>query len=800
MRFGTAAARALNAAALPLALGWTSLAPAPASTATTGPGSVVQAQLAGRSLTAYPHFQYVRSFNKGTNIEVAIDPNRYPGVVGRTADLYIVASRSEAGWGVDQNLADVRPDGPQVVSFGGASITENTFVVANVLSSEAGAGLGVGYDVVLDLDRDGLLGPGDFIDGRGDEAGFYAVHDTTQPGPLQVIELDHSGGTWLTQRTYYPAGISSMGKLPLVVISHGWTHLYTFYDHIGHHLASYGYVVTAHTNDVGSGDGSATHSASITTLDNTDYIIGEQATIGGGVLNGHIDSHRIVWMGHSTGGEGIVRAYIRLRRDEYTPQHFDIDDVALLAPIAPVAFLSRDNVHPHDVNFHMFVGAADTDTSGAPISGYYQSMAIYERAYGNRQLTYVQGAGHADFHDGGGSSWATGPDLIGRPATHQVVRGYHLPLVELYTKANIAAKDYFTRMYEDFHPPGIPPNVIVATEYRDADDSGAFVVDDFETEHDPGLSSSGGTVTFDAGNVAEPQMREIDGSFDWTGAQPGNGMTRTGSSDATWSLVLDWTLPATRFYESEIVAPARDLTNRGFLSFRACQGTRHPETDALDAPLSFTVTLRDGAGTSRSIDFGNYGRLTRTYLRTGYGTGAGWGNEFNTVRIRLADFATDGGVDLGDVEAVRFDFGAGFGSERGRVGIDDVALTTAPPPVPFELILEHAAGTTTITWAHSETALTYNVYRGTVPQSGFGTRGSGTDAYDHTCFESEDAAGDGPRVAVDGDPIPPGSAGYYYIVSAVGPVEEGSMGQSSFDLDPGAPGVRIERPRAAPCP
>ena len=55
------------------------------------------------------------------------------------------------------------------------------------------------------------------------------------------------------------------------------------------------------------------------------------------------------------------------------------------------------------------------------------------------------------------------------------------------------------------------------------------------------------------------------------------------------------------------------------------------------------------------------------------GGGVGWQNEFETIRIRLTDFTTNGsGLDLTDIRAVRLDFGDGFGSTQGRLGLDEV--------------------------------------------------------------------------------------------------------------------------------
>jgi len=149
--------------------------------------------------------------------------------------------------------------------------------------------------------------------------------------------------------------------------------------------------------------------------------------------------------------------------------------------------------------------------------------------------------------------------------------------------------------------------------------------------------------------------------------------------------VFDWAVGSSRYYELEVIPSERDFSDDAFLSFRACQGTRHPRTDALNNPLNFTATLEDGTGVTSSIDFGNYGHVTRTYLRS-----SGWANEFNTVRIRLTDFlANSSGLDLTDVVSVRFDFGSAYGSSQGRIGLDDVELAhdRAPMFVPITIAI-----------------------------------------------------------------------------------------------------------------
>jgi len=646
------------------------------------PQKVTATHLAGNALGQYPWFEYVRAFNENATVEVAIDPARFPEIAGQTCDIHVVEAKAKADWEADPSLADVTPGGAQTQTFAGGTIQENTFTVAQPydLSADAGTGLGVGYDVVLDCDQDGRLGPGDTIDGLGDEAGFYTVHDTTAPGPLAVSEAQYSGGSfWLTEITYYPSAIASMGELPLVTFSPGLGYHHTWYAHLGHHLASYGFIFMCHENN----DGAGTEVASRVTIDNTDYIIGHQGIIQGGVLDGHIDTQRIVWLGHGRGAEGIVRAYDHLYDGSYPAEHFDVDDIVLLSAISPTDFLGSAASDPHGANFHLWTSASDAYIDGAPVSVIGWSFSLHDRATGFRQATILHGSGYGDFADLDGAHLATGPCLIGRENTHLIQKGLLLPLVLHYTERNLPAVDFFWRQWERFQPIGAPSlhceltdsdAVVVTQTYQNGVAGAKSILDDYQSEPDPAVSSSGGAVSYSVAHVQEDLLADTDTLYQWTVADPLNGMLHARTTDTSRGVVFDWDSDA--FYELEIVPAERDFTDDEYLSFRACQGTRHVNTTAVLEDLTFTVTLRDSAGATSSINIGAYGGgIEEPYQRDGYGVGAGWYNEFETVRIRLADFLANGSdLDLGDIVAVRFEFGPSHGSSEGRIGLDEIEL------------------------------------------------------------------------------------------------------------------------------
>ncbi len=641
--------------------------------------------LAGRSLGAFPHFDYVNAFNEGDTIEVALDPSLDAGLVGQTCDLFVTDNQTAGSWCAAGALTDVR-GAPQEITFVPGSVTDNTFVLAGggTLSSDAGTEPGRGYDLVLDCDRDGQLDPGERVDGLGDAAGFYVFGDLSAAGPLAVSsfdvigpEPDHcSGGGNDDMRIYYPTLLDdpeAVEVYPLVVVSHGNGHCFDWYDFLGNHLASYGYIVMSHDNDTVPG----IETASETTLIFTDRILEEQGEIGGGVLAGHIDSSRISWIGHSRGGEGIVRAYDRLVDEAYPSRAYSADDLVVLSSIAPTDFLGPDQTDPKGVAYHLLYGASDGDVCGCPNNSIAQSFPLFERATGARKSTYVHGADHNDFNCCGFDDFS-GPagTAVGRPEAQQVQKAATLALLEVHVKQRRAPEEWFWRHYETLRPLGVAATTTVVHDERVHPELRGGVIDDFQSESSINTSSSGGSVTFNVANASEERQTDVDSSFDWTGSQPMNGMTRGRGNDTGRGLVFDYSFGTTAFLEFEVVAGSRDWSRSQFLSFRAAQGTRHPETMAELADLDFSVTLFDGSGGQSTVQIGSYGGgIEEPYQREGFGDDAGWQNEFEIIRLPLEDFQRDGtALDLEDIRAVRFDFGTGNGSDQGRVGFDTLEL------------------------------------------------------------------------------------------------------------------------------
>jgi len=672
MKIAPVCAAVLVASAAPQALAQ-ALPAGPHAPAGRAIAGLVHEDVAGRALARFPHFDFVQSFYAGLAIEAAVDTDRHPSLVGQTADVWLCAHRDAVGWGASPVLVDVR-GAFQTVTFASGGVQANLLTLDNglgALSGDVGAGLGRALDVVIDMDRDGRLSTGDWVDGADSTPGLWLLAPTTQQGPLVPVEVLYSGGTWLGQDLYYPSNVASLGELPLVVVSHGNGHNYQWYDHIGYFLASYGYVVMSHQNNTVPG----TETASTTTLTNTDYLLSNLATIAGGVLDGHVDRHRIMWIGHSRGGEGVARAYDRIFDGQYAPVNYVLSDIKLISSIAPTDFQGNANTNPHGVPYHLWTGGADSDVNGCASCNICQTFHLHERATGARSSISLHGVGHGAFHAGTGGLFATGPCLLTRADTHAIMKAHLLPLAEWHLKGNPAGREVLWRQWESFQSPGVPTISCVTVDLMHRGTTAQRgVIDDFETNSAIDQSSSGGAVIWDVQNPAAGRLDDVDSDFTTAVNEPMNGMTFSGSvADATSGMVFEWT-GVDRSIVFELVPGLTDASAWRWLSFRACQVTRSTLTTSQSGDLDFSVRLRDVNGVTSTIAIGAYGGgIEEPYQRTGCGTGAGWANEWETIRIPLADFTRGASaLDLTQLSSVDLLFGPSAGDAQGRIGLDEL--------------------------------------------------------------------------------------------------------------------------------
>ncbi len=626
--------------------------------------------LAGQALDDFPWFDAAHDLVvAGGPVDVLVDPERFPDRAGVTFELLLVPDRDAATWAADPSLADVAARATGVVD-GVATRVEAPTLSAGTLLED--------LDVVVDFGADGRLDPGDLLDGL-DGPAITVVGDLAAPGPYTPVSEDASGpDQWLRQRLYAPRELDQLDPAPLVVISHGNGHDYRWYDWLGNHLASWGYVVMSHRNNTMPGP----MAASVTTLDNLDWLLSNLDTIAGGALDGEIDRAAIVLVGHSRGGEGVVIAYDKLVRGVGGVSAFTADDIRLVSSIAPTLFEGPDTANPHDVPFHVLSGSADGDVTGGVNMDLTQYWRMFQRHTGLGLVTYVQGADHNDFNCCGAEdgAWVPAADrgpLIGRPAAQRIARSYYLATLEALLHERDVLWEVDARAPDRFRPIGVASPL--TTQLRRASGDHKVVIDDFQTSPAPNLSSSGGLVTGSIRDPYEGALDDGDTSLAWQQSDPMNGMSWShGDRDPARGLVFSWEDGDDGSIDFAVPAAAADLTGAAFVSVRVAQGSRHP--NVVSPLLGFSVALVDAAGHETVVSTEAWGRVVRPYERGGLGGGTGWVNEFQTLRFPIAAFARDADLDLAAVATVRLRFGVANGSGHGRAAIDDLEILMEGAP------------------------------------------------------------------------------------------------------------------------
>jgi len=625
--------------------------------------------IVGRPLAQDPFVERVHLYGPGDVVALALDAVEHSDRVGQVGDFVVVPDRSAADWAADPTLDDA------VFS---TSLTAGVDTDAWT-TLPTGAGLVGTYDIVLDLDQDGALSPGDLVQGLEGPA-IGVAGDLAAPGPHATTEFEWSESYWITQKTYHPTDMTGLDPAPLVVISHGNGHDFRWYDYLGHHLASWGYVVTSHRNDTMPGP----VTAAATTVQNTEAFLALLPSLGGGVLDGQVDGSRIAWIGHSRGGEGVVLAYDDLFDGAVTPSTFTAADIQLVSSIAPTIFQGPGQGNPNDVPYHLMAGSSDGDVTGAPGCDLCQYFRLFKNGTAESWVTYFQGSTHNDFHDDVPGSFDDGIFVsgvkIGSQLTQTGAKAYYLALLQHVMEGDELLDEYLERPPELFRPSGVN-FVLASSSWR----SGSrLVIDDFQSEPMPSVSSSGGAVTGDIGALVEGLADDANSSLATQASDPMNGFTwaHNDGADSERCGLFEWD-QGDHLLEYELTGPRTDASIATHLSMRVAQATRHPFTDTLDGMLSFTVGLVDVHGTEVSFDTRAWGGVPKPARRSGGGTGAGsgWANEFQTLRIPLEAFTADGrGLDLAQLTHVRLRFGPSYGSAQGRIGFDDLEFLAEETP------------------------------------------------------------------------------------------------------------------------
>ena len=557
---------------------------------------------------------------------------------------------------------------------------------------------------------------------------FAQTPDPGTPGPLAVTReeydfgdtafspTDFPGPVELRASIHYPTSLSG-APLPVIVLLHGrhatcfkggsallqWPCTangsqsipsYKGYDYLSEVLASNGYVVVSiSANGVNAVDNAVFDLGALARAEliqkHLDILNGFNTTGGapfGTKFVGKFDMTRIGTMGHSRGGEGVVRHYV-LNNSLGAPY-----GIKAVFPLAPVDF-NRFVVNNAALN--VLLPYCDGDVSDL------QGVHFYDDARYNvpgdlapKHYVLVMGANHnfyntvwtpssgipgaandwLAFVPGGHSDRQCGSHKDSKRLTEAQQRGTGLAYMSAFFRAYVGGESQFIPILTgDAPPPASAQTTDLFVSYH-APDSAALRRDVNRLLNDTNLTLNflGGAVTqlnlapYDLCGGEAPQPATC------LAGQPNARQPHTTPSARApgvrglSQLRTGW-LNFTGNYRNDIPPPQGNVSGFQVIQFRVSVNFADPRN--VDLAQDFRVKLTDASGASASVRVsdvsgalffppGDTGPLPKVVL--------------NTVRVPLTAF---GGVNLNNVRSVQFTF-----DERlaGGVLITDVAFASAP--------------------------------------------------------------------------------------------------------------------------
>lgn len=679
-------------------------------------GCVNRIPMSGRTVAGAPYFRYSDTFETGENVYAALDPGIVaPGNIGKMCALYVIPSKDAAAWS-NNSLSHLAVLGGntqaqrikvqagcvnynKVLVWSGASQLGEYDIVADFGNNQTDASLFVPdhkYDTPLDI-IDGYLVAGfRVVDDPGTLSDFahagnwnYTETDVTGMGLQGTVQIQdenkgyHTPGGFSTiNRTvqlkahvYFPAnsaGITDPAQIsttqpdyPLIVVVHGNWHDYTTYDFLLEHFAKNGFIAASIDLRHVAGSG-LTHD--MRGLGRANVLFKHLA-----VLEAKFGSklqNNIGIMGHSRGGEGVVKA-ARLNKQQ-TLGH-NINAIISLAPTDQYGseVLGGAWATPYFVLY----GSRDGDISGAIwTTGYtvpQTGFALYDRASGARKsMVFVYRATHNGFitdnHDGpwDGENLA---DLLAPATQKKITKAYMNAFFRQYLKNEPKWEGMFTGEWQ--------PKSVAATgarlyiQHRNPDQPHK-TVDDFEGATANWQSSTiGGTVSHDdaSSNPTLPVDPQEGRMHDHTSAA---GLDPKSPHD-TKGLRLRWDNPGDHLVFS-IPSGDKDVSGYSVLSFRITQKVDSTENTA-NQPQNLRVALKDSSNNERAIRVSAFSEIPFPDHRANHAHSK---SAMNTIRIPLTSYtivaAGQPKVDLEKIVSLSFVFSE---KPKGEIEIDEIEFS-----------------------------------------------------------------------------------------------------------------------------
>ncbi len=566
-----------------------------------------------------------------------------------------------------------------------------------------------------------------FLSLAGAQASRAQTPDPGTTGPNAVTREEYNYGNSVFRPAGFPISVEvrasvhypttlAGGPYPVVVFMHGrhatcyrnttatlrWPCLsneqpipsFQGYDYIAQTLASNGYVVVSvSANGINAYDNNVNDLGMQARAELIQHHLGRLNTFNtagaapfGTKFVGKFDLARVGTMGHSRGGEGVVKHYT------YNTSLGSPYGIKAVLPLAPVDF-NRPVVN--NAALEVILPYCDGDVSDNQGVHFYDD-ARYNVAgdTGAKHTVQVMGANHnfyntvwtpGMFPAGTADDWGyvTGGSVDGhcgtvagnKRLTSAQQRGTGLAYLSAFMRAYVGGESQFlpiltgeapppasaqtTNLYVSYHAPD------AAAKRRDV--NRLLTATNLTTNTLGGATTQTGLTPHDLCGGESPQPQHCLLATQSTSRQPHTVVSARSSKRGLSQLRTGWGAFGST-YTNDLPLGARDVSGFQALTFRVSVNFDDLRNPA-NTPQNFSVVLTDGAGQQSIVRVGDFSNALFYPPGT---VGPVPKVVLNTVRLPLASFF---GVNLSDIRSVKFNFDQ---TGQGALLITDLAFASAP--------------------------------------------------------------------------------------------------------------------------
>jgi hypothetical protein len=561
--------------------------------------------------------------------------------------------------------------------------------------------------------------------------GQLASAQTPDPGatgPYAVTREEYNYGNQVFTPTGFPISVELIasvhhptdmtnGPFPLIIFLHGrhstcyrgstaalrWPcrntetviPSYQGYDYMAQTLASNGYIVVsisanginAYDNQVADYGAQARAELIQRHLNQWQTFNTSGAAPFGTKFVGKVNLTRVGTMGHSRGGEGVVKHQI------YNASLGSPYNVRAVLPLAPVDF-SRNVIN--NVALEVVLPYCDGDVNDNQGVHYFDD-ARYNVVgdTGAKHTVQVMGANHNYFNTvwtpglfpaGGADDWTayttggTSDSQCGTVAgnkrlTTSQQQGVGRAYVSAFMRVYVGGESQFLPILTAAAPPpasALTTNLHVSYHAPDSastrrDVNRLLTATNLTTNTLGGTTTQTGLTPQDLCGGESPQPAQCLPTTQSTTRQPHTVVSALSTKRGLSQLRTGWGTMSSN-YVNNLPSGSNDVSGFQALQFRVSVNF-NDSRNTVNAPQNFSVTLTDGTGASISARVSDYSDA----LFYPPGTTVSVPKIFlNTVRIPLTAFA---GLNLSDIRSIQFKFDQ---VAQGALQISDLAFASAP--------------------------------------------------------------------------------------------------------------------------